>query len=112
MAFTHKNIRLHPTSYLGRFTYFVTLCCAGRRSVFASARNAVWLIDHLRKQSIAYRFAVHAYSVMPDHFHELLCGIDPTSNLTAFVKNFKQTTGYEYQEHSARSGKRNFTTIS
>ncbi len=47
---------------------------------------------------MAYRFAVHAYCVMPNHFHGLFCGIEPTSNLTGFVKNLKQTTGYEYQE--------------
>ncbi|MGA8366766.1 MAG: transposase [Candidatus Acidiferrales bacterium] len=98
MAFVHKNIRLHPPSYIGQSSYFVTLCCAGRRPLFANARNAVWLIENLREQSIAYRFAVHAYCVMPDHFHGLFSGIEATSNLMAFLKSLKQATAYEYRK--------------
>ena len=98
MTFERKNIRLHPVSYIGQSSYFVTFCCAGRRPVFANARNAGPLIEKLREQSIAYRFAVNAYCLMPDHFHGLFSGIEPASNLMAFMKNFKQETAYEFQE--------------
>jgi len=33
---------------------------------------------------------------MPDHFHVLLTGLDPNSNLLSFLRNLKQTTGHEY----------------
>ena len=82
MPFPHKNIRLHPQRYTGQSSYFVTLCCAGRRPVFANSKNVVWLVEILRKHSKAHRFAVHAYSVMPDHFHALFSGLDPSSSLT------------------------------
>jgi putative transposase len=99
MPFPHKNIRLHRVSYKGQSWYFVTLCCAGKRPVFANAKNAAWLVDILRKQSCAYRFAVQAYCVMPDHFHVLVSGLDPTSSLLAFIKNLKLTTSREYQRN-------------
>lgn len=102
MAFTHKNIRLHPAKYLGQSSHFVTICCAGRRRVYSDQAMAARLIETLRKQSDAHRFAVYAYCVMPDHFHFLASGLDPASNLLAFVKNLKQTTsrGYHREFHA------------
>jgi len=97
MPFPHKNIRLRPFKYVGQMSCFITLCCAGRRPAFADARNALWLIHNLREQSIAFRFAVHAYCVMPDHFHGLFSGLEATSDLLAFVKNMKGTTSNEYR---------------
>jgi putative transposase len=60
-------------------------------------KNAFWLIKNLRGQAIAFRFAVHAYCVMPDHFHGLFSGLEPSSDLLAFVKNLKGTTSNEYR---------------
>ncbi|MGO9591856.1 MAG: REP-associated tyrosine transposase [Candidatus Acidiferrales bacterium] len=97
MPFPHKNIRLHPANYLGERSYFVTLCCASRRPVFTNAKNAAWLIEILRGQSTAHGFAVHAYCAMPDHFHALAAGLNPASDLLAFVKNLKLTTSLEYR---------------
>ena len=97
MPFPHKNIRLHRLSYVGQSSYFVTLCCAYRRPVFANSKNAARLVEILRKQSTAHRFAVLAYCVMPDHLHALVSGLDPTSSLLRFIKNLKQTTSREYQ---------------
>jgi REP-associated tyrosine transposase len=99
MPFPHKNIRLHRFSYIGQSSYFVTLCCAGKRLVFANAKNAGWLVEILRKQSSVHRFAVQAYCVMPDHFHILVSGLDPASSLLPFIKNLKLTTSREYQKN-------------
>jgi putative transposase len=96
MPFQHKNIRLNRTNHLGQRAYFVTICCAGRRRVFANSRNAAWLIEALRKQAGAHRFAVGAYCAMPDHLHALVTGLEPTSDLLSFVKHFKQSTAREY----------------
>jgi putative transposase len=73
------------------------LCCSRRRPVFENSTNAAWFIEILRKQSIAHRFAIFAFCVMPDHFHALVSGLDPTSNLIPFIKNLKQTTSRQYQ---------------
>lgn len=39
---------------------------------------------------------------MPDHFHVLVTGLEPASDVLAFVKNFKLTTSLGYR---ARFGK-------
>jgi putative transposase len=98
MPLLHKNIRLQPIQYVGQSSYFVTLCCARRRPVFADSKKAEWLVQILRRHSVAHGFAVHAYCVMPDHFHALASGLEPESRLLAFIKNLKQTTSREYRK--------------
>jgi putative transposase len=98
MSFRRKPIRLHPLRYVGQLSYFITFCCARRRPVFADARLAAWFVRILREHANVHRFAVHAYCVMPDHFHALLYGLDPSCNLLALVKTLKQTTAHEYQQ--------------
>ena len=100
MPFPHKNIRLHSAKYVGQSTYFVTLCCARRHPAFANPKKAAELVVKLREQSIAQRFEVHAYCVMPDHFHGLFAGLDLASDLLVFVKNLKQITTHGYQNSS------------
>jgi putative transposase len=102
MAFLHKNIRLDPTKYKGMQWYFVTMCCAGRRRVFADAEQASWIVDELRQRSASHGFGVHAYCAMPDHLHALLRGLHTTSDLLVFMKNLKQTTAYEFRRKFRR----------
>src|SRR5690348_2265681 len=79
MRYPHKNIRLEPQRYVGLATHFITICCDGRHPVFANGGRAAWFVDVLRRISRERRFAVHAYCVMPDHFHMLVSGIDEGS---------------------------------
>ena len=95
-SFRRKNIRLHPTRYQGRIWVFITICCEFRRRVFAESARAQLLIDLLRSTAEKYHFAVHAYCVMPDHFHALVEGIAADSSLLSFVRNFKQMSSREY----------------
>jgi REP element-mobilizing transposase RayT len=103
MPYPHKSIRLDRLSYTGQSAYFITLCCDGRRPVFSNAMTAARLVDNLRDTSLIYRFAVHAYCVMPDHFHALVAGREPASDLLRFVKNLKQTSSAEYQKEFNRA---------
>jgi putative transposase len=96
--YPHKNIRLHATKYIGAQWYFVTLCCASRRQIFADPKHARWIIETLRERSSNHRFLVHAYSAMPDHLHVLTLGADQSSDLLRFVKNFKQRTAYDFRK--------------
>jgi REP element-mobilizing transposase RayT len=48
------------------------------------------LIKCLKTTADRNLFAVHAYCVMPDHFHALVEGLAPDSDLLLFVRNFKQ----------------------
>ena len=98
MIFFHKNIRLHKSKYKGAQWHFITLCCAGRDPVFAHTSHATRMIHRLREFAIRFRFDVHAYCIMPDHFHALVVGLKPTSDLLAFVKTLKQRTSSEFQD--------------
>lgn len=71
----------------------------------------------LRSESTARGFAILAYCVMADHLHFLTKGLQPMSDLLAFVKSFKikgvfaQQTGRAlwqrgYYEHVLRRGER------
>jgi REP-associated tyrosine transposase len=45
-----------------------------------------------------FEFAVLAYCLMPDHLHALLEARSEHSDFQAFVKRFKQTTGFRHRK--------------
>jgi putative transposase len=100
MHFRRKNIRLHPIHYRGRRWFFITLCCESRRSVFSESKEAQDLIECLQNAAQRCRFAVHAFCVMPDHFHALVEGIALDSDLLLFVRNFKRASSRKYSKES------------
>ncbi len=66
-----------PTRRAHNFgTFFVTSNCAGKRSVFGMDRNAELLCEVLQHYRDHYR--LHAFVVMPNHFHLLLTPVDIT----------------------------------
>jgi len=91
-----KNIRLAPTSYVGQQHYFVTICCCNRRKIFANRRRCLWLLEVFRSECAARNFAIHAYCLMPDHFHFLAEGLGRTSDLLNLIKTFKLKTSRAY----------------
>jgi putative transposase len=99
--YPHKNIRLSPSNYLGQRTYFVTQCCENRAEYFREAKNCDRLLSHLRSLSKTHHFAVLAYCIMPDHLHIMLDGLEPTSNLMAFMKSFKIKTSREFSRRAS-----------
>lgn len=96
MSFRRKNIRLHPIHYQGHGWFFITICCESRNRVFSDSKKALDLISCLKTAAERRRFAVHAFCVMPDHFHALLEGVAPESDLLLFVRNFKQASSREF----------------
>ena len=96
MRFRRKNIRLHPTHYLGRGWYFITLCCESRRPAFSTGKNAQLVIDGLKTAANKCHFAVRAFCVMPDHFHALVESVAGASDLLLFVSNFKRVTSLKF----------------
>jgi REP element-mobilizing transposase RayT len=97
-----KAIRLSRFAYEGTGRYFVTICCHQRQRIFASPARCRWLIDIFRAESAARHFMVHAYCLMPDHFHFLIEGTSSTSNLLGFVKSFKIKSSRLYDEKTSR----------
>ena len=103
MFFAHKNIRRPATHYQGSRRYFITLCCDERRNIFASGDEAIALIKSLREHSASRNFEIPAFCVMPDHFHALVFGLEPTSDLLRFIKSVKQETGFEYRQRHGKN---------
>jgi putative transposase len=91
-----KRIRLQKSEYQGQRFYFVTICCHERNKIFANAERCHWLLDIFRAESSARDFAIHAYCVMPDHFHFLAEGTIQTSDLVGFIKSFRIKTSRLY----------------
>jgi len=98
MSFRRKNIRLHPIHYQGRRWFFITICCESRRAVFSDDKKARDLIARLKTTAEKSKFCVHAFCVMPDHFHTLVEGIALDSDLLLFVRNFKRGSSREYSK--------------
>ena len=96
MRFRRKNIRLNALRYRGHEWFFITLCCEFRHRVFVNREWAERLVGHLKSTATKYNFSVHAYCAMPDHFHALVEGLRPDSDLLIFLKTFKQSTSREY----------------
>ena len=100
--FHHKNIRLQRFNYVGRRCYFITLCCFERHPVFANPGRRTWLLDIFRAESVARFFAIHAYCIMPDHFHFLVKGQEVSSDLLEFVKSLKIKSSRLYQSETSQ----------
>jgi REP element-mobilizing transposase RayT len=96
-----RPIRLKPFNYLGQKSYFVTICCFQRRSLFLDAQLAAWLVAVLRSECAAKSFRIHAYCLMPDHLHFLAEGAEPASDLLDFVKSLKIKSSRRYFSQTA-----------
>ena len=102
MRFRRKNFRLPSINYRGRSWFFITLCCEGRQPLFLDEEWARWFMDCLKRAAERNQFAVHAFSVMPDHVHLLVEGLAPESDLLLFVRMMKQLTSVEYRKRTDR----------
>jgi putative transposase len=97
-----KNIRLAASSYVGQQHYFVTICCFNRRRIFASRGRCSWLLELFRSECADRQFAVHAYCLMPDHFHFLAEGLGATDDLLNLIKSFKLKTSRTYARQTGQ----------
>lgn len=104
-----KWIHFGGDAYTGRRRYFVTICCAQRRRLFASSQAAKWIETQLLGAASRYRFRLHAWCVMPDHVHFLVEGSADGCDLMAFVRRFKQRTSLGWRTRAAQTlWQRNF----
>ena len=93
---SNRPRRLDSASYIGLQRYVLTTCVALRQRAFADSPLTIRVVERLLENARRFDFAVHAYCVMPDHLHALLEATSDASDFCAFVKRFKQTTGFEY----------------
>jgi putative transposase len=78
-------------------TFLVTANTAGRRRLFQVSSNAELLLNVLRDDRARGRYAIHAYVVMPDHFHLLLTP-GPDVSLEKAMQFIKG--GFSFRLHS------------
>ena len=100
--FSHKNIRLHPSNYLGQKSHFITILTNARHPVFADISITTEFITLLQSESSNHSFFLHAYCFMPDHLHFLVEGLEPTSDLLRFVKSFKLKSSGSYLQQTSK----------
>jgi len=97
---TKRLRRLDGVSYAGYQRYFLTTCTAFRRPLFSDAVVATRVTEQLLHDAELLDFAVLAYCLMPDHLHALVEAQSEQSDLQAFMKRFKQTTGFAYRQET------------
>ncbi len=98
-----RRPRLDGFDYRGPLADHLVLGTAGRRHYLADPSVASDCLKHLVAMSSRSRFRVLAYTVLPDHLHLLLVGMDEDAYLVGFVDRFKQLTGFTFK---CRTGRR------
>lgn len=96
-GFRRKNIRLSRAHYAGQQWYFLTACTQDRVPRLSEAGLVSQHLDLLVEQSHRDSFALMAHCFMPDHLHLLVSGAREASNCLAFMRMFKQRSGYAFQ---------------
>jgi putative transposase len=92
---TTRIRRLHrQAAYVGRNGYFVTIATKDRKPVFRERQLVESCLETLELCAERQGFVVLAHCFMPDHLHVLVEGTTGSSELSRFVKDFKQRTGY------------------
>jgi putative transposase len=69
-------------------TFFVSSRTVQGKHLLQSQRSAVLLIDVLRSYTLAGKFKVHEFVVMPDHFH-VLVSVDGDTSIERAVQLIK-----------------------
>jgi len=100
---TKRPRRLDGVSYVGLQRYFLTTCTSFKRPFFADAALATEVVEQLLHDATRFEFAIVAYCVMPDHLHALVEATSEGSDLKAFMKHFKQMSGFNYRQRTRQT---------
>jgi putative transposase len=102
-TFHRKHNRLPLDAYRHPSAYSITTAVKGRRPVFRRAEIVATCLEKLREAADKNDFEVVAYCFMPDHLH-LLARTVENADLVAFMRLFKQLSGYAYRQLTGDSG--------
>src|SRR4030042_6095732 len=91
--FRRQRNRLSLDVYRARIALFVTTSVLGGWSAFAREAMVTCCLSVLRTCCEKHAVELYAYCFMPDHVHLLLLGTD-RADIIAFVKDFKQRSGF------------------
>ena len=83
--------------------YFLTFCTAERRRVFVSHDVSDVVLRQILRTASEFDIVVDVHCLMPDHVHLLVEGRSESANVSKFVHQAKQRTGYLFaQRHGMR----------
>jgi len=99
---TKRPRRLDGFPYVGYQRYFLTTCTAFRRPLFTNAPLVSRIVEQLMHNAAHFEFSILAYVLMPDHVHVLAEAESERSDFPAFVKRFKQMTGFAYRRQTGQ----------
>jgi putative transposase len=102
MPWHRWNARLALENYLGRRSYFVTICCDFRRPYLEEVVVAQGVVELLLECAAGNSFQLHAFCLMPDHLHMLAEGGDDRCNLLEFIRVFKLRTAFAFRKSHGR----------
>jgi putative transposase len=102
MHLHRRYARLAPENYLGRQSYFVTICCDLRRPHLAEPSVAKGVLDLLLECGAGDCFRLHAFCLMPDHLHVLAEGAHDRCDLREFIRVFKLRTAFAFRQSHGR----------
>jgi REP element-mobilizing transposase RayT len=97
--------RAEPANIIaGDRTFFVTSSVMGKRSMLQSSRSAQLLIEVLYYYRSQYKYRLHSFVIMPDHFHALIT-VGHEITLNASCNSLKEDLP-SVREENCNSGRR------
>ncbi len=99
---TRKPLRLPAPPYIGRGSYFITVCTQYRSPFFRQPSLAGSLVQLLIAAASHRKFLLHAWCVMPDHLHILCEGANERSAVCMFVNRWKVASAARFQRELGR----------
>lgn len=88
-----KPHRLPDAAYRGRKSISFTACEANRKPVLAEPEFADSCASNLARAAVENRCIVPIYTIMPDHMHVLIMGIEDSSRPKDAMERFKYLSG-------------------
>jgi len=94
-----QSPRLKAFNYMGPLACSLTLVTRQRAPISLQPDLSSLFLDCLRRSSQKHGVTVNAYCLMPDHAH-LLVEVPERVSLGAFVRHFKQLSGYALKRNT------------
>ena len=78
-------------------TYFITATTRNRRDLFCEKKLAEVLVRQFYHYREGYQYDLHAYVVLPDHYH-LLITVDEESDISNIIHSINSYSAYRINE--------------
>ena len=97
-----RRPRLNDALYRGLQRYFLTFCTAGREKIFVAGEIVDLVLARILHCGRLADIEVIAYCFMPDHVHLVVQGSTEAADISVFVHQTKQRSGFDYARMSGK----------